>query len=51
MSHSMFGHMHGVLNVDKRKKLIAQFAYKLQDEYFEPNCVVIWQYDATINIC
>jgi hypothetical protein len=31
----MFGQMHETLNVDK--KLIAQFAYKLQDESFKPN--------------
>ena len=32
----MFGHMHGVLNVDE-KKPIAQFACKLRDESFKPN--------------
>jgi hypothetical protein len=32
----MFGHMHGVLNVDE-KKLIAQFSGKSQDESFKPN--------------
>ena len=37
----MFGHTHGVLNVDKIKKLIAQFACKLRDEFFEPNCAMI----------
>jgi hypothetical protein len=31
----MFGHMYGALNVDK--KLIAQFAWKPQDESFKPN--------------
>jgi hypothetical protein len=29
--------MYGVLNVDKIKKLIAQFGYTLRDERFEPN--------------
>jgi hypothetical protein len=29
--------MHGVLNVGEIKKLIAQFAWKLRDERFEPN--------------
>ncbi len=36
----MFGHMHGALNVDE-KKPIAQFAYKLRDKSFEPNCAMI----------
>ena len=44
MSHQIFGHIHGVLNMDKRKKSIAQFACKLRDESFEPNCAMIWQY-------
>jgi hypothetical protein len=35
-SHRMFGHMHGVLNVDE-KKLIAQFSKKSRDESFKPN--------------
>ena len=35
----MFGHMHGALNV--KKKLIAQFACKLRDEFSEPNCAMI----------
>ena len=30
-------YMHGVLNVDEIKKLIAQFGYTLRDERFEPN--------------
>ena len=30
-------YMHGVLNVDKIKKLIAQFGCTLRDERFEPN--------------
>jgi hypothetical protein len=29
--------MHEVLNVDKIKKLIAQFGCTLRDERFEPN--------------
>ena len=33
---NMFGHMHGVLNVDE-KKLIAQFSAKSRDESFKPN--------------
>jgi hypothetical protein len=37
----MFGHMHVALNVDKKKKSIAQFAYKLRDESFEPNYAMI----------
>ena len=36
MSHRALGHIHGVLNVDKTKKPIAQFACKLRDESFEP---------------
>jgi hypothetical protein len=36
-SHRMFGHMHGALNVNKKEKLIAQFAWKPQDESFKPN--------------
>jgi hypothetical protein len=32
----MFGHMHGVFNVDE-KKLITQFGWKSQDESFKPN--------------
>jgi hypothetical protein len=35
-SHWMFGHMHGVLNVDE-KKLIAWFSEKSWDESFKPN--------------
>ncbi len=38
-SHQIFGHMHRVLNVDK--KPIAQFACKLRDEFFEPNYTMI----------
>ena len=37
----MFGHIHGVLNIDKIKKTIAQFACKLRDESFELKCVII----------
>jgi hypothetical protein len=34
----MFGHIHGALNIDERKKkLITQFGRKSRDEYFEPN--------------
>jgi hypothetical protein len=29
--------MYEVLNVEEIKKLIAQFAWKLRDERFEPN--------------
>jgi hypothetical protein len=32
----MFRHMHGTLNIDK-KKLITQFGKKPQDESFEHN--------------
>ena len=32
----MFGHMHGVQNIDE-KKLIAQFSAKSRDESFKPN--------------
>ena len=42
--------MHDVLNVDK-KKSIAQFTCKLRDQSFESNCTIIWQYNATVNIC
>ena len=35
----MFGHIHTVLNMDKKNQL--QFACKLQDETFEPNYVMI----------
>jgi hypothetical protein len=34
---SKYRHMHGVLNIDKIKKLIVQFCCTLRDEYFEPN--------------
>ena len=38
----MFGHIYGVLNINKRKKkLIAQFTCKLRDKSFESNCVMI----------
>jgi len=47
----MLEHMHGVLNVNKIKKPIVQFACKLRDESFEPNCAMIWQCDAIVNIC
>jgi hypothetical protein len=40
-SHRMFGHMYRVLNVDKIKKPITQFACKLQDKSFKPNCAMI----------
>ena len=30
-------YMHGVLNIDEIKKLIAQFGCTLRDERFEPN--------------
>ena len=30
-------HVHGVLNLDEIKKLIAKFACKLRDESNEPN--------------
>ncbi len=33
----MFGHMYGVLNIDKNKKLIAQLEGKSRDESFESN--------------
>ena len=32
----MFGHMHGVLNIDE-KKLTVQFSVKSRDESFKPN--------------
>jgi hypothetical protein len=35
-SHRIFGHMHGVLNIDE-KKLIAHFSEKLRDESFKSN--------------
>jgi transcriptional regulator of NAD metabolism len=40
MSHQIFGHMHIALNVDEKKSIV-QFACKLRDESFEPNCAVI----------
>jgi hypothetical protein len=39
-SNQLFVHMHGALNVDK-KKPIAHFACKLRDESFEPNYAMI----------
>lgn len=42
LSHRMFGHMHRVLNVEK--KTIIQFARKLRDKSFKPNCVMISQF-------
>ena len=41
ISYRMIGHMHGVSNVAKGKKTIAQFACKLRDESFESNCTMI----------
>jgi hypothetical protein len=35
-SHQIFGHIHGALNIDK-KKLIIQLGRKSRDESFEPN--------------
>jgi hypothetical protein len=35
-SHRMFGHMHGVLNIDE-KKLITQIAINVRDEFFKLN--------------
>ena len=40
MSYQMFGHMYGVLNMDKIKKSIAQFACKLRDELL--SLIVSW---------
>ena len=42
-SHRILRYMHGALNVDK-KKLIAQFGWKLRDERFEPNQSMIEHY-------
>jgi hypothetical protein len=39
-SYQIFGHMHGVLNVDKIKKQL-HGSPKLRDESFEPNCAMI----------
>ena len=36
LSHRILRHMHGVLNIDK-KKLIVQFVWKSQDECFKTN--------------
>ena len=36
-SHRILRYVHGTLNVDGKKKLIAQFGRKLRDEHFEPN--------------
>jgi hypothetical protein len=35
-SHRILRHVHGVLNVDETKKLIAQFTVKSRDESFSP---------------
>ena len=45
----MFGHMHGVLNMDKITNQL--HACKLRDKSFEPNCAMILKYSATVNIC
>jgi hypothetical protein len=37
LSHQILRHMHRVLNVDERKKLITQFNCKSRDKSFEPN--------------
>jgi hypothetical protein len=37
LSYRNLRHMHGVLNIDEIKKLIAQFDWKSRDERFEPN--------------
>jgi hypothetical protein len=37
LSHRILRYIHGILNIDKIKKLIAQFACKLREERFEPN--------------
>jgi hypothetical protein len=37
LSHGIFRHMYGALNVDENKKLITQFGRKTRDESFEPN--------------
>jgi hypothetical protein len=47
----MFGHIYGASNVDEKKNPIAQSDCKLRDESFEPNYAMIWQCDATVNIC
>jgi hypothetical protein len=36
-SHRILRHMHGALNVDETKKLIAQFTVKSRDKSFKPN--------------
>ena len=41
MSHRILRHLHEELNIDKIKKLIAQFACKLRDKSNEFNYVVI----------
>ncbi len=40
ISHQMFRHMYGVLNIDK-KKLITQIACKMRDESLKPNWAMI----------
>jgi hypothetical protein len=37
LSHRIFGHMHGVLNIDKKIKLITQFRRNSRDEFLKPN--------------
>jgi len=41
ISHRIFGHMYGALNIDKIKKPIEQFACKLRNESFESVCDMI----------
>lgn len=46
--HRMFRHMNGVLNLGK--KSIILIACKLRYESFKPNCTMICQCGATVNI-
>ena len=48
LSHRIFEHMYGVLNV---KKIITHITCKLWGESFKSNYAMIWQYGATVSIC
>ena len=36
-SHRILRHMHEILNIEKKQKLITQFACKSRDESFDPS--------------
>jgi hypothetical protein len=43
-SHRIFEHMHEVLNIDKKIKLITQFRRNGRDKSFKPNYTIFGQY-------